>query len=130
MPSFVDPDPGAALDADAVDPVVGEDGDDDGLEALHVVADPGRVLQLDDGVAHQLPGAVPGEFAAAVHGDDGGSVKGPFVVFGAFTGRIDGGMFEQQYGAGRGSGEDFLVKFALDFPAARVFDEFRGKTQL
>ena len=73
---------------------------------------------------------MPGELAAAVHGHHGGAVEGALVVFGAFAGRVDGGVFEQQYCAGRLAGEDFFVDFALEVPAARVVDEVRGETQL
>ena len=52
------------------------------------------------------------------------------MVFGALAGGVDGGVFEQQYGAGRGAREDLFVQFALDVPAARVIDEVRGETQL
>jgi len=46
------------------------------------------------------------------------------------AGGVDRGVFEQQYGAGRGAREDFFMQFALDVPAARVIDEVRGETQL
>ncbi len=126
----LDPDAGASLDPLGVDAVVGHDGDHDGLEPLHVVTDARPVLQLEDGVGDQLAGAVPGQLAAAVHGHDGRSVKRPFVVFGELAGGIDGGMFEEQYCAGRLAGDDFVVEFALDVPAARVINEVRGETHL
>ncbi len=126
---LLDPDAGAALDPDGVDAVVGQDGDDHGLQPLHVIADAGLVPEFDDGVADQLPGPVPGELAAAVHGHHRGAVKRAFVVLGAFARGVDGGVFKQQDRAGCGPGEDPLVEFALDVPAAGIFDEFRGETQ-
>jgi hypothetical protein len=73
---------------------------------------------------------VPGQLAAAVHRDHGSAVKGPFVVLGAFAGRVDRGVFEQQDRAGRLAGDDVVMEFALDVPTAGVVDEVRGETQL
>ena len=122
--------PARPLIRHGVDAVVGHHGDHDGLETFHVVADAGAVLELEDRVGDKLARAVPGQFAAAVHGHDGGAVEGPFVVLREFAGRIDGGVLEEQDGAVLLARNNFVVDFALQVPALHVINEIRGKTQL
>ena len=57
------------------------------LDAPHVVDDVDRVGQLDDRVADELAGAVPGDLAAAVDVDDGGAVERTLVRLGALAER-------------------------------------------
>ena len=74
-----DPDAGAALDASAVDAELGEHVDEDALEPAHVADHVDRLGEAQDRVADELAGTVPGDLAAAVDVDDGGSVGRPFV---------------------------------------------------
>ena len=124
-----DPDSWTALDTLCRDAVVGDDVDQHLLEAMHIVADAGMVGQLDDRVAHKLPGAMPSDLAAAVHGDNGSSIDGQVLRFGAFASRVDGGMFKQEDFWSVRSGSHFIVDPALQVPSLLVINVVRGKAQ-
>src|SRR5690606_24960024 len=59
------PDTGASFHAAAVQAHVGTNADQALFDATHVADDVDRLGELDDGVADELPGAVPGDLAAA-----------------------------------------------------------------
>lgn len=81
------------------------------------------------GVGNQLARSVPGKFAAAVHGDNRRAVKRPLVVLGQLAGRVYGGVLQEQDCAGRNSGDNLVMEFALGIPAFHVINEVWGKTQ-
>ena len=68
------------------------------FDAAHIIHHVDGVRQLDDGVCHQLAGAVPGDAAAPVHVDDGQPVRGPVLWLGAFAGCVDAGVFQHDDG--------------------------------
>ena len=70
------------------------------LEAADEVDDQHVVGEPHDRVADELAGAVEGDLAAAVDLDHRGAVGGTLVGLGALAGRVDGGVLEQQHGAG------------------------------
>jgi hypothetical protein len=90
----------ASLDLDPAgrDVEVGADVDEHLLDPADERDDVDRIRQPGDGVAHDLPGAVPGDLAAAVDVDHRGSgiQQGAFVRLGALARGEHGLMLEQQ----------------------------------
>src|SRR5215204_4642109 len=90
----------ASLDLDPAgrDAEVGANVDEHLLDPADERDDVDRIRQPDDRVAHDLPGPVPGDLAAAVDVDDRGSgvEQGAFVRLGALPGGENGLMLEQE----------------------------------
>ena len=82
-------------------PTVAADLDQRLLEPSDVADDVERLGQLDDRVADELAGTVPGDLAAAVDVDDRGAVDRPLEVERALAGGVDRRVLEQQHGVGR-----------------------------
>ncbi len=91
------------------------------LEAAYEVDDQHVVGEPHDRVADELPGAVEGDLAAAVDLDHRGAVDGSLVGFGALACRVDGGVLEQQHGAGS-TLDHLCVHLALALPRLEVVD--------
>src|SRR5919106_1023141 len=90
----------ASLDLDPAgrDAEVGTDVDEHLLDPTDERNDVDRIRKPDDRIAHDLPRAVPGDLAAAIDVDHGGSgvQKGAFVRLGALARGEHGLMLEQQ----------------------------------
>ena len=95
------PDARAALDAGGLDAEVAADLDQRLLEPSDVADHVERLGQLDDRVADELAGTVPGDLAAAVDIDDRCAVDRPLEVERALAGGVDRRVLEQQNGVGR-----------------------------
>ena len=66
------------------------------LEPADVVHHVDGLRQLDDGVDHQLPLAVPGDAPAAIHGDNRQIVGRHIDGLGALTCGVDVGVLDHQ----------------------------------
>jgi hypothetical protein len=94
------------------------------LDAPHVLHDVHRLDQLEDRVADQLAGTVPGDLAAAVDVDDRGAAAArAFLVEGAPAAGVDRRVFEQQEGVRAGAAGARLRDLLLEVPRRRVVDE-------
>src|SRR6185312_16727670 len=82
------PNAAATLDAHGVDAVIQRNIDQGFFEGRDVLADALHVAQAHDRVADQLPRAVPGELAAAIDIDHGGSVDREVFRLGTASGRV------------------------------------------
>lgn len=78
------------------------------------------VGESDDGIAHQLPGSVPGDFAATIDVNDLGAVCRALVRLGALAGRVNAGVFEEKQGIWRAPGDNILVHASLKIPRVTV----------
>ena len=95
-------------------------GHDGRFESTHMFNHIDRIRKSHDGVGHELPGAVPGDFAAAVDVDHRGAVEWSIERIGASTGRVHRAVFEKQNGVGASTFHNMIVNLALQFPAALV----------
>src|SRR6185369_15132135 len=117
------PDTASALDPGRGETQLTADVDEQSLDAADVGDHVDRVGQAQDRVADQLPGAVPGDHAAAVDVDDLGAVGGPVPRLGPLSGGVDARMLQQQHGvAGRAVG-DRLVDAPLFVPGGPVVEQ-------
>ena len=105
-------------------PEFGARPDERFLERAHVGHHVKRLAELDDRVAGQLPGPVPGDLAAAVHVDHRGArvAERPVRCGCPLAGRIHGLVFEQQAAVGRLVGDPPGVHASLQIPAFEVAD--------
>ncbi|CAB4969866.1 unannotated protein [freshwater metagenome] len=81
-----------------------------------------RVGQPHNRVADELTRTVPGDLAAPVDVDDGGSVEGPLMRLGAPAGRVDRRVLEEEDGVRDLACDDLRVDLALHLPGGQVFD--------
>lgn len=123
------PDTAAALDPGGLHTELGGGADQRVLQPADVRDDVHRAGQLLDRIADQLPGAVPGDLAAAVHVDDGGAVQWAFAVGRAPSGRVDGRVLQQQTGVRDGVLESGRVHLALLLPGLLVVDGLLAESQ-
>src|SRR5690606_30360818 len=98
------------------------DRDEGLLEGADVGHDVDRDGELDERVADELSGAVPGDPAATVHVDHRGAVGRTVLRSGALAGRVDGRVAQQQEGVrpgpiGPGGGNG-----ALQVPGGDIVD--------
>ena len=91
------------------------------LKAANVFDDVQRLSEPDDRIAHQLPRAVPGDFAAAVHVDDGRAVGGPLVGLRAFPGGVHRRVLQQQQGV-VATGDPSICELALQLPGGEIVE--------
>ena len=94
--------------------------DQKGLESSHVCHNIDGVGESDDGIAHQLPGSVPRNLAAAIDVDDLGAVCWALVRLGTFAGRVNAGVFEEKQGVGHPPGDNILVNASLKLPRVAI----------
>ena len=85
--------------AAAVDPFTGnveslEQVDDDAFESSDVSHDIYRIGKSDNGITHQLTGAVPSDFAASIDVNNFGAVRGAFIWLSALTRCVDARVLE------------------------------------
>src|SRR5699024_10912570 len=123
------PDPGASFDRRGVDAVLGEQGDHGVLELRDEEADLLGSVEAVDEVGDELTRSVPGDLSAPVDVDDVGAVVRPLVVLGAFAGRVDRGMLEQQDRGAALSCEHFFVVSLLQIPGLLVVREDRSEPE-
>ena len=96
------------------------------LEPAHVLDHVDRLGQTHDRVAGELPGAVPGDLAAAVDVDDRCAVGGPFRRRRAFAGGEDARVLAEDERVRGGAVDDVPVDATLEFPAVEV-GQVRGR---
>src|SRR5580700_547990 len=108
-------------------PEVGTGADQGLLDRPHVIDHVDRLAEPDDRVPDELPGAVPGDLAAAVDVDHRGSrVAGrPVELLGPLARRVDGRVLEQQAGVRDVAAHPPLVQVPLQIPGLLVGDRVR-----
>ena len=108
-------------------PEVGTGADQRLLDRPHVIDHVDRLAEPDNRVPDELPGAVPGDLAAAVDVDHRGSrVAGrPVELLGPLAGRVDGRVLEQQAGVRDVAAHPPLVQVPLQVPGLLVGDRIR-----
>ncbi len=97
------PDARPALHPAGLDAELGADPDHDLFEPPQVRHHVHRARQLLDRVAHELPGPVPGDLAAAVHVDHGRAVEGSFAVRRSPARRVDRRVLQSRQVSGTSS---------------------------
>ena len=70
--------------------------DDGFLHAAHIIHHVHRLSELDDWIAHQLSGAVPGDPATAIYIHHRQAVDGAILGLRSFASRVGVGVFKEQ----------------------------------
>ena len=119
-----DPRAAAAFHPRGGHPEFGARPDERFFERAHVGHHIERLTELDDRVAGQLPGPVPGDLAATVHIDHRGArvAERPVRCGCPLAGRVNGFVLEQQAAVGRLVGDPPGVHASLQVPALEVAD--------
>ena len=119
------PDPAASLDLAGGQAEVGADLDQHPLQPADVGHHVDRVGQLQDRIADQLAGSMPGDLAAAVDVDHRRAVARALPGLGAPAGGVDRRVFQQQRGVLDLAGHPLRVQLALPLPGLVVVDAGR-----
>ena len=117
---FTDPYSGTPGNLHSSDAEAGQYGDEQALQPTHIADDIDGFGEVQYGIPHELPGTVPGDLASPVRIDDGGTVGGAFLWLGAFSGRVHGGMLQEDHGVRFFSGDDGTVDCALELKALNI----------
>lgn len=126
-PCAIHPDAAATVDAIAGDIEMLEDLDQPALEVSDVGNHIHRFGKAKDRIAHQLPGSVPGQFAATIDVDNRGGAYGSFTSCGASTGGEDGLVFEKDEGVAPCPRDDVGMNVALQCPPVLKRHKMRRK---
>ena len=99
------------------------------LDAAHMRDDVEWHGKAHDGVSDELPGAVPGDLAAAVHVDDRCPVEGPIEWFGTSARGVNGLVLEKYQGVGCLARGDLVVDAPLEVPGGPVLPGVGSETR-
>ncbi len=85
-------------------------------------------VKTNDGIAHHLARAMPGDLAAAIHVDDWRAVVGALVPLGALTSGIRRRVLQKQDRVGRCASRHLGMNLALHLPCGEVVHRVGSKS--
>ncbi|EYT59360.1 hypothetical protein D514_0111080 [Microbacterium sp. UCD-TDU] len=114
------PDAASAVHLIAVDAERAQHIDEHALEPAHMGDDIDGLDEADDRISHELPGAVPGDLAAAVHVDHGSPVLWALLRFRPLSRGVHRLMLEEDQCVRTCTSDDIGVDTALKIPSVEV----------